>query len=138
MRVFDAVGKILGFLIVGYVVVVFAMVILHMVRSGQHEEEFARVHASFDVLDTMEANGFSSVEFIDTKQFIETRRCYDFKIAAIDSSGKAIVGHFIQCNTIDGGELVNYMVNDFCEEGVTVCPAAPVDYDDCAEESDCE
>lgn len=118
MRAWEVIGKAFAVALVG---AIFLFVILHEIRGRQARKEMDEAYARFNARETMEARGFSNIAIADTKQFVETRKCYDFKISATDSSGEAVWGHFIQCDPIDGSELVNYVVNDFCEAGAIKC-----------------
>lgn len=121
MRTLEVVGKVFTALLVVFVGAISLFVIIHEIRGRQARRESDEAFARFDVWDKMEADGFSNITIADTKQFVETRKCYDFKVSATDSSGEAIWGHYIQCDPIDGSELVNYVINDFCEEGALKC-----------------
>lgn len=128
MRAWEVVGKVCTAMLVVFVGAISLFVILHEIRGRQARRESEEAFARFDVLDKMEADGFSNISIADTKQFVETRKCYDFKISATASSGEAVWGHFIQCDQIDGSELVNYVVNDFCAEGAINCQAERQEY----------
>lgn len=97
-------------------------------KDAKRLEGMRIVQRESAVLHSMREMGFARPEITSTKQFVETSTCYDFKVFAADSSGKAVWGHFLKCDPIDGSELVNYVVNDFCAEGAITCPPERQEY----------
>lgn len=138
MKALRTIGMALLF---GFLGLLFLFVILHKARGVQERKTLAQMREKFEALDRMEADGFSEIRILDARQFAETRTCWDFKVSFIGSGGQPMWGHYFKCDPyqFEGQSAVDYIVKDFCEEGVITCSPDWRDRTyDCAEESDCE